>query len=240
MQVSAEIRWFWPSMPPSGLEEWFMSVDAHGCTPGGGGIREDVYLRDPNQQELGIKLRGASGSIDVKGLVAVRSGALPRGPFDGPVEIWAKWTSHALRLVPHATIGTKKTRWMRKFDTSGSGQREIALGPDERPSSEVVLPERGCNVELTRIEIAGDVWFSFGFESFGGLETVESDLQAVAATLTGRTPPALGRPQSGGYPTWLVTYAGRLPLSSTPEGPSALNTHSPGPHRIRFDTSECW
>lgn len=57
MQVPAEIRWFWCSTPPPGLEEWFCKADAHGCHVGGGKLRRDEYLRNVHQVELGLKRR---------------------------------------------------------------------------------------------------------------------------------------------------------------------------------------
>lgn len=27
MQLSAEIRWFWPENPPAGLQDWFLKAD---------------------------------------------------------------------------------------------------------------------------------------------------------------------------------------------------------------------
>src|SRR5262245_8798045 len=71
MFVSAEIRWFWHNVPSAEFQHWFLSADAHGYAAGGGTPREDRYLLDPGQVELGIKMRGPKPGAEVKGLVAV-------------------------------------------------------------------------------------------------------------------------------------------------------------------------
>jgi hypothetical protein len=58
------------------------------CPPGGGLLRLDEYLSDPNQCELGIKRRGGKKGVEVKGLVTHAEQQLAAGPFVGPIEIW--------------------------------------------------------------------------------------------------------------------------------------------------------
>jgi hypothetical protein len=111
MQVSAEIRWFWHDASPPSLEDWFCKADGHYCSAGGGGTRVDEYLRDASQVELGLKRRGSKKGVEVKGLVAVTWGGLAVGPFAGPVELWAKWTSEPLELNSASTVTTTKRRW---------------------------------------------------------------------------------------------------------------------------------
>src|SRR5215470_807110 len=132
---SAEIRWFWENRPA--LHDWFLSSQVHGCPAGGGDDdpRPDVYLRDANQQELGIKARGGK-AVEVKGLVSVVwSGSLIE-PFTGPIEIWTKWSAPALKLDSSLSIETSKARWLRKFDTSGKEPYEIPLNKKEQPLDE--------------------------------------------------------------------------------------------------------
>jgi hypothetical protein len=54
----------------------------------------------------------------------------------------------------------------------------------------------------------GDVWWTFGFESFGALATVEADLRAVAAVLADRLPPEFTTGQEASYPAWLQRLVG--------------------------------
>jgi hypothetical protein len=172
MQVSAEARWFWSASAPERLEEWFCGKHPDGIAAGGGKERRDDYLRDPNQNELGIKRRGEKPGVEVKGLVSSGPTDLSLEPFVGPIEIWSKWTSEALRINPALTIVTRKLRWLRKFDTAHGSPREIEV--DEYEKIQEPLPQNGCNVELTHLTMPDDEhWFTLGFEAFGSLADVE-------------------------------------------------------------------
>jgi hypothetical protein len=127
MLVSAESRWFWNGSAPEHLEEWFRGKHPDGISAGGGKERRDDYVRDQNQDELGIKRRAEKPGVEVKGLVSSRPTSLSAEPFMGPIEIWAKWTSEALRVDPALTIVTRKLRWLRKFDTERGSPREIKV-----------------------------------------------------------------------------------------------------------------
>jgi hypothetical protein len=209
MLQSAEIRWFWRGALPPGLEDWFRGRGAHPCAAGGGGTRTDEYLRDPGQGELGIKSRGGKPGLEIKGLVEVATPGLAVAPFAGPVEIWVKWSCEALDLGSRPRIPTEKQRWLRKFDTAGPTPEEIPLDDAERPVGGRPLPERGCNVELTRVGLpAGIVWWTLGFEAFGRLATLQADLAAAAAALAGRRPPPLPGGILASYPAWLDRHAG--------------------------------
>lgn len=203
MLISAELRWFWREKLPPGLEQWFRSGT---LAPGGGSSRDDEYLADPLQRELGVKRRSGKAGVEIKGLVEVRA-ALPE-PFSGRVQIWAKWTSHAITIdhVPRTVV--RKTRWLRKYDTSGSAVHELELDAYEQLLDSVAtLPERGCNLELVALTIGDrDVrWWTFGFEAFGPLDTVERSLHRVIAHVPPIGRGALAEGMELSYPDWLST-----------------------------------
>ena len=207
MQISAEIRWFWRNTAPDGLPDWFCGAASHPCIAGGGETRSDDYLRDAPQAELGIKRRGGRGGVEIKGLVAVIPDSLEAGRFRGPIELWAKWTSGSLSLESDSTIAVKKRRWIRKFDTAGPALREVPLDAGEKPLDRRPWPARGCNVELTEVGLPdGGVWWTLGFEAFGTISTVGSDLRAAAALLNTRRPPELADGLQAGYPAWLKLH----------------------------------
>jgi hypothetical protein len=204
MQLSAEIRWFWRKVPPPQLERWFRNATEDTCTAGGGELRQDDYLYDGSQIELGLKRRGGKAGVEVKGLVAAAWGNLSANPFTGPIELWSKWTSEALELALDRTVPIEKVRWLRKFDTTKQAPEEIPLDSKEKPLGKRALPEIGCNVELTRITLRNqEVWWTLGFESFGTLQTLGNDLCAVAATMAARQPPQFGTGLLASYPAWL-------------------------------------
>jgi hypothetical protein len=199
MQISAEIRWFWGDSDPTpaSLEAWFLESGVHGC-----------------QSELGIKRRGNKRGVEVKGLITNSLSHLTDAPFNGPIELWTKWTSEPLSELLNSAeallLLTKKQRWLRKFDTAGEDPLEIPLDDEEQPRPDhegkrVELPLLGCNVELTRISVpSGDVWWTFGFESFGTLETVERSLRAAVHALASRQPPWPSGGLLAGYPEWIL------------------------------------
>src|SRR5258708_2279005 len=105
MQVSAEIRWFWPDPGPADLKDWFLSCELHGCAPGGGAeVRTDKYLRPEAPAELGLKFRGKKPGIEIKGLISRDVMPLSSTPFEGPIEIWTKWSSQSLVLKDAETV----------------------------------------------------------------------------------------------------------------------------------------
>ncbi len=196
MQVSAEIRWFWRDDPPAGLENWFRDAHTHGCPAGDEETRTDVYLHDPGQTELGVKRRGGASGMEVKALVSVIRDGVDAPPFVGPVETWTKIGTRALEFPSSLTL--RKVRWTRTFDTGGAAPAEVPPGRGR------AMPSVGCSVELTRVTVDDDVWWTLGFESFGPLRTAESRLRATASLLAARRPPSLGDGLRASYPAWLA------------------------------------
>jgi hypothetical protein len=203
MQISAEIRWFWKRTTEPELAAWFVSPKSHGEPAGGGNLRTDVYLIDRGQNELGFKLRGGKKGVEVKGLVQTIVSGCRVDPFAGDIEVWTKWTSGALKLDGLPLIEIEKRRWLRKFDTSMSQVREIAVDADERPIGGVSLPDEGCNVEYTEIRGEAFEFVTLGFEAFGALGNVVHGLRRTAAALASRSPPMPNGGLLASYPSWI-------------------------------------
>jgi hypothetical protein len=204
MILSAELRWFWEGSAPPGLERWFCGST---CPPGGGKPREDVYLLDREQAELGLKRRGGKGGVEIKGLVRRVEPPLTAGPLAGRVEIWSKWTSEALELDGMPTVVVRKVRRLRKLDTRSAHVSEIALGADETPL-QGGMPEEGCNVELTEVSIPGrpGTWTTLGLESFGSFQQVEVNLDRAVGHLLGTDAPEFPRGTEQSYPAWIRAW----------------------------------
>jgi hypothetical protein len=81
---------------------------------------------------------------------------------------------------------------------------KFANGGERPVTRDHPLPEMGCNVELTRVTVAGAVWWTLGFESFGMLPTVENTLRAVATLLAARRLRGFVPGLQASYPAWLV------------------------------------
>jgi len=197
--VSAELRWFWKDVLPPGLEAFFRD----GPYPPGGGLpRDDEYLVDRGQGELGLKKRGSKDGIEVKGLVAGRG--ISPSPFDARVQIWCKWTSATLTIEHLPRLVVHKIRWLRKFDTTGSDTSEVELDDQERPRlSPDRLPERGCHFELVDLRVNDSRWWTLGFEAFGELDTIEDSLDRTVRHLA-RSRPTFAAGLELSYPAWLA------------------------------------
>jgi hypothetical protein len=200
MLVSAEMRWFWPNECPDRFDAWFQA----GSPSPGVGRREDEYLHERGQTELGIKRRGEKPGLEIKGLVAVLPPSRDPAPFVGVIEIWCKWPLSAPPLSDLPTVKTQKKRWLRKFDMTGPQPIETPMSKDDAPMDHRPLPRQGCNVELTRIELEQEeVWWTFGFEAFGDLSSIERNLRAALSIMAERRPPPFARGDLLSYPAWL-------------------------------------
>jgi hypothetical protein len=200
MSVSAEIRWFWSIECPDQIDAWFQA----GSLSPGVGCREDEYLHERGQTELGIKRRGGKPGIEIKGLVTVLPQSRDSVPFAGPIQIWCKWQLSLLTLRDLPTVKTKKKRWLREFDMTGAQPIEIPMARDEVPTDHRPLPRHGCNVELARIELHPEqVWWTFGFEAFGNLSSIERNLRTALSVMAERRPPPFAPGELLSYPAWL-------------------------------------
>ena len=76
MRMSAEIRWFWAGRPPPSFAAWFRDAGPSWGGASDSKTRTDEYLRDPAQTTLGIKRRGGSQGLEIKGLISTRPTSL--------------------------------------------------------------------------------------------------------------------------------------------------------------------
>lgn len=205
MFLSAEVRWFWHKDCPQPLHDWFFKT---GLPPGGGHPRVDRYLAHANGAEIGIKKRGNTPGLEIKGLVATRRSAKLL-TIASHLEIWCKWPCSIADLQwPHELAVTKK-RWLRKFDIAGAAAVEIPLEPNENPKSGYALPVQGCNVELTEVRLQDrpDVWWTLGFEAFGDLDSAPDNLTRVVLPDVSALASIVSSGAFLSYPRWLLSGA---------------------------------
>ena len=214
-QVSAEVRWFildGSNDEIAAVDRWFKDGPN---PPGGGSERFDVYLIDHSTAELGIKARDGKPGLEVKVLVDANAATLSLGGRAAHVQVWSKVASAALLLPDERDKlrTTSKRRWLRKFDTLKPDAREILLGggkSGEEPLKDAI-PDVGCNVEWTTVEVDGQGWRTLGFESFAfnhanGYLTLVPSLERTFRTLEqtlGQLPPLGIGWNELSYPAWL-------------------------------------
>jgi hypothetical protein len=205
MHVSAECRWFTRSNPTGLiLRNWFFDSAEHSYSLGEGVHRQDGYLLDPEQPELGIKRRGSQVGVEIKGLVFLADAPVECGTLAAKVEIWSKWTSARLDLSPFETITISKTRWVRTFNTSNAEPTEIEANGDEDRQTPRIMPVQGCNVEFTEIDAFGVSWFSLGVEAFGSFAEVDASVRRTTTVLASRRIPRLPDMFAASYPQWIT------------------------------------
>lgn len=200
MFPTAEVRWFsrGPILPH--VEAWFHHGDGSVEQEPG---RVDHYLQLAHIDSLGIKLRQdrieIKQRVDRQGLVRFHERVV------GLVEQYHKW-SFALdepnvvvaraTAVAGAWIPVRKERQLRRYRVADDG--------DVTPLASSTSPDRGCELELSRVAVLGETWWTLAFEAFGEPSTIRADLLAVVRTVfaTG-TPPTLPAHDSRGYAAWL-------------------------------------
>ena len=213
--ASVEVRWFFegPARRNFELKHWFESTPMLDSTPGEpawqGRLDDepDRYLLIPGGANLGVKWR--EGQLQVKGLTQDLGVQHFSGGHTGRAQRWMKWSYAKLpeeyrdlfagRLPGVRTVGTAKTRAMRKFrlDTYSGKASEV-------PVDQFV--DRGLGVELTEIDADGEVWTSLGFEAFpDDSAMIGHFLAAVDTILATLEDPQLQTGHSLSYPAWLLT-----------------------------------
>ncbi len=161
---------------------------------------------------LGVKIRDADhpkgGKFEVKALVSAPQVTRFSPSTTARSDAWVKWTCptelfpgwvEAVTASEPSWLKVKKRRSLRKFSLDGH-YAEVRTD---------LQPEEGCNVELVTLQVDGDLWWTFGFESFGPREAVRSHLFTVATRWFERDAPcAFGVVQSLSYATWVAGFAG--------------------------------
>lgn len=211
MWRSAEARWFISGSLPDEVLRWFKAGQA--LNPEGVQVHE--YLLFPDCQSVGVKLR--EGRFEIKALLAAAQPLLPGLGIEGRTDQWVKWSfaceglptlDSALHQSGH-WLKVQKERFLRRFSADMGHLAEVTAPPGS-------LPESGCNVELTRVEV--DVkpqsWFTLGFEAFGQpAVAVKILLDALRLFFKDHGPVpgvSLSEGNSLSYPTWLAKVSKTL------------------------------
>jgi hypothetical protein len=216
-----EVRWFLPgplAEGGSGLEAWFRTRANHeggepaplAWVPAPPAWRQDRYLVVPGHDDRGIKWRG--GWFEIKGREAALGPQAFAPDIEGWCERWLKW-SYAGEPIerrfgklfldhPASGVVTVEKRRLQRHLRLDPGA-VVEVGPDDPR-------ERGINVELAQIRIAGspgELHWSLAFEAFpGDAETSGRFAPVVGRFLEGCPARPLGADRSMSYPRWLCDF----------------------------------
>lgn len=209
--ITREVRWFFDGSLPVTSAAWFA-----GARTGGQGCFEsavqplewriDSYLRLPNADDVGVKLR--QGRLEIKGCHSLVGMQRFGEDVEGEVSCWTKWTIDiperegspgAWPALDHlAFLPVAKQRLQRSVLFTQEDMVEVPAGQKI---------DYGLHMELTRLRVADaptDTHWSIGFEAFPE-EPCGSPVfaKAVSRLLDGCPAKPLGAEDSMPYPRWL-------------------------------------
>ncbi|MGD2176491.1 MAG: hypothetical protein PVG71_01580 [Anaerolineae bacterium] len=204
MYPTVEVRWFYPGQVPAKVEAWFQQgagrVERPPC-------REDHYLRLTDPQALGIKLR--EGRIEVKKRVREHGVVRFHKRVTGIVEHWRKWgfqLAEAHRAL--SSIAVPTTSWIRVSKERMLRTYRLTVDKCVVPVSASELPRQGCELELSRVHVAGQDWWTLAFEAFGDESVLQEQFVLVTQhVFAAEESPSLSAPESRGYADWLGRVA---------------------------------
>ena len=189
---SLEARWFVAGPLAPDLRAWF---DALG-PPVPPEARTDRYLVPAESDSLGLKIR--EGTVQAKqrtGLLGLRT--LAPG-VRATAESWRKWTLGTAVFTPvDGWVDVHKTRRQRTLVLVGRGRAARGRGPTGGR----------CALELSEVEIGGQVWHSVCLEASGASASVRWAALRGAARRWLPSAPPLPAAALMGYPEWLRRHA---------------------------------
>jgi hypothetical protein len=146
--------------------------------------RTDTYLCLPETEALGVKLRDGGVALELKLRDQISREEFPEG-VAGSLELWRKWSFPVKDARSIDRLSLPVEAWV-----TVEKARRLAHHPD-------------CQVELTELRVAGQEWWTLGFEASGA-----RPVEALAAALgdffddSALVETVLGA-RSFGYPAWL-------------------------------------
>jgi hypothetical protein len=164
ISTSAEVRWFFEGDIPQAVGKWFKASKLRAAAE----KRTDTYLIYPNATSCGVKFR--ENKFEIKVLAEDLGVKKLAANVVGAVEIWEKWSTKGKSIDQFRQevtgdaaiwLAVKKKRITRKYSADGASIKEVdASGRDG-------FADDGCNVELTRVKIHQNTYWSIAFDSFG-------------------------------------------------------------------------
>lgn len=185
MVYSSEIRWFFETLAEAGkIETWF---NQNGQFLVGKWQRADIYLWQDGLKNHSLKIR--EGKVEVKILQENRGGVELILANSGNINNWVKYSfalnesdeenKTLLQRFSGATahkdlnwIKVDKERLLLKYAVDYKNNTITKIESN-------AWPEEGCGVELTKIEVNGQVYYTFGLEAFSKNNRENQNLNKV-------------------------------------------------------------
>lgn len=163
MYASKEIRWFTQTVN----EQLLGAFEEKGLSFHESAARTDFYLPLPDRADMSIKLR--EGNIEIKQRMGTPKPGKLTPHTAGYFEDWVKWSFNLGKQDPLSAeiIDEKKYSWTAVYKE----RMGMKITNDHRGNilfRDITAPlPYGCQLEYTKIVIAGEEWFTFALEWFG-------------------------------------------------------------------------
>jgi hypothetical protein len=160
---TTEVRWFLAENIPRRAEQWFRDVGEPNHLLES---RVDRYLRLPNDNALGIKLR--ENRLEIKARSATYGNVIISSSVAGRLEGWLKWSfqladddAQAITFggTDPSWVSVNKERMLKRFLVRDQGAAIPVPVDDSGPKT--------CALELTATAALGQTWWSLAFEASG-------------------------------------------------------------------------
>lgn len=192
MGATAEVRWFFRGQAPAAIASWFAELGAEAQE------RADHYVRLPETDALGVKLRGGEGALELKLREREHGRQELLGGIAGNVEQWRKWP---------VELGAGRGTASGSLIVVHKARRLVTYAPPRWEPSLEPADGDGCKVEITglRAEEADGEWSTLGMEAFGSEDAILGSLHRTCRAFFGALDLSQGLEAelSCGYPGWL-------------------------------------
>ena len=199
---TVETRWFGHGQAPNEVLAWFSSFEG---APEQQPLRRDHYLQPVDGDGLSVKIR--QGALEVKQRQRVYGSTRLHRSVVGLVEGWIRWRFPLENPEPPVPgdlskgsgwLAVDKERQLRRYQVTSEAVVQITTPQGTADS--------GCAIELTKLRVGGNSWWTVAFEATGDSAGIYEQLLVVTNHLfEAAKPPPLAAADSHGYPHWLAT-----------------------------------
>jgi len=191
-----EIRWF-TERENTHILEWFKTYNQEFD---GKKTRTDFYLSQNLSESISIKLR--EGDLEIKKRNGKGKLTTLSKNCVGYVELWEKWDFNSRKNEDYKNITSNKDgQWIPIEKERLSVKFKNDAGKWKEVDSDKTISS-GCQVEYTKVNCRGQVWYSFLLEWFG-----QEFLQLPDGYIEQLTGNSIFDPgNSYGYPAFLIRF----------------------------------
>ena len=184
-------------MPPP-IVEWYESSAPTSETQD---TRTDHYLNLAGSENMSVKVR--EGRLEVKRRNQNVEIAELHPKVTGHLENWRKW-SVDLGNVKWPSSSRPTETWIPVFKSRRLCTYQFLSGRWQPVSLDHAQFDSGCEMELTKLKVGSQVWWTVAFEAFGPADSNRAALLSVSSQIFAELePPDLSTGNSFGYPWWL-------------------------------------